>query len=102
MNDFGATLDTFGALVQNTLGNADQFNGPTDAMDPYVGTATWVHAAVAISGCSGMACSMTLYLNGSAVTTTQVGTNATGTRRVDTDDVLRIGGQTGNGFFSTD
>jgi hypothetical protein len=99
MADFGGTLDRFEALVQNTTGNEDRFFAPTDSMDACVDGTTWCHLAVVISGCSGMACAMQLYLNGSPLTTTQGGTDATGTRRSDGSDVLRIGGQTDVGFF---
>lgn len=98
----GDTSDNIVFLVgDNTAGTQlyDTFISDTDSFDPYMGTSTWVHITVVLTGCTAMACSGQIYIDGSAVTTTQSANN-TGTRRSDTADTVSIGSLTTIGNYA--
>jgi hypothetical protein len=96
MNDFGGTADRGEFRILNDATAAERFRTPADTMDPCVGTSTWCHFAVIFSGCTAMACSATLYLDGTPITPDI--TDITGTRPSDINGTVTIGAWPGSGF----
>lgn len=92
MNLRSSTFNTFNIVMQNTSGANDSFSADTDLLAAYDGTGTFVHLCGKLTGCTGMACSGQLYLNGSPVNTTL--TDNTGTLRDDTTFTV-LGGTDG-------
>jgi hypothetical protein len=86
----GDTADNVVFAFVNTTGAADTFESPTDSMDACVGVG-WCHVGISVSGCSDMSCAAVIYINGSAVTTTQTADNA-GTPKDDAALEVNIGG----------
>jgi hypothetical protein len=83
--------DSIRFRFENTSNAGDVFAAPDNSMDACVGVG-WCHVGISVSGCSTMACSPIFYINGSAVTTSQIGSDVTGTPQDDAAHEVLIGG----------
>lgn len=94
LNDVGGTngwMEIYICAAGGSPSNCDRFRTDVDHMISLVGTG-WLHVGAVVTGCTNMACSAQLYINGSPVTTTLFGTNPTGVARVNDDTyTVRIG-----------
>jgi len=94
---FQSTIASTGRLaftVRNTSDQNENWATNDNVWDPFVGLSTYTHVGFKASGCATMACSVTIYINGSPVTT-NLNADQTGTPKDDSTYTL-MGGTLGN------
>lgn len=87
----------FGVCDNTATSVCDVFGMATDTFDACIGV--WCHVAFKVTGCASMGCTgAQWYINGSPVSATVVN-DATGTRRSDGSDTVRIASVSGTNTF---
>jgi hypothetical protein len=81
--------------VYNTVNAGDRFRSDANSFDACINV--WCHVVAVVSGCTAMGCSGQLYIDGSPVNTNFI--DATGTRRSDGADTVRIASYAGGTTF---